>query len=196
MNPTGCPSREQGCDPGFAAGRRSRPKHRCGSPICPSCCSTASAVRGALVMRTTVRPSPAPMQQPLRGAGVEVHAVVNDAPDVAQDQPVPFRQRVEKANSRPASDSASSIGATSSGLSSSRKAKGATIDLDHRDLHALDEEAQLLKSLELLEIAERRRDVALQGFAGDRRRRRCAGAPARLRPSSARFGEMRISHFE
>src|SRR5207248_1543756 len=61
----------------------------------------------------------APLLQPLRSSGIEVHAIVHDAPDVAQDQPVLGVERVPKAHSRPAAASASSIGATSSGLLSS-----------------------------------------------------------------------------
>ena len=116
--------RVQRLDPRFAAGRDRRPKHRAAARYGASCCSTASAVRGALVMRTTQRPSLAPLSQPLGGARVKVHAVVDDAPDVAQDQAVFGVERIPEAHSRPASASACSIGATSSGLLSSRSANG------------------------------------------------------------------------
>ncbi len=38
-------------------------------------------------------PFPPPLQQALGGTRVQMHAVVNDAPDVAQDQPVARVQR-------------------------------------------------------------------------------------------------------
>src|SRR5438309_3918505 len=69
-------------------------------------------------------PFPAPLPQPLGRAGIEGHAVVNDSPYVAEDQPVFWVQRIEKAHSRPASAKPRSIGATSSGLLSSRRANG------------------------------------------------------------------------
>src|SRR5215213_5704278 len=46
------------------------------------------------------------------------------SPDVAEDQPVPLRKRIEIAHSRPASASACSIGSKSSGLLSSRNLNG------------------------------------------------------------------------
>ena len=163
MKPTGCPVASKAAIPASPLVAIPIPASL-GRPICPSCCSTASAVRGALVMRTIVRPSPSPLQQPLGRAGIKVHAVVNHAPDIAQDQPVSLRQRVENAHSSPASISACSIGATSSGIVELPERERRGFDIDHRDRHAGDEEAKLLEPLERLELADRRRDVTLQRF--------------------------------
>ena len=40
-------------------------------------------------------PLPAPLKQALGGSGVKLDTVVNDAPDVAEDQAVALRKRVE-----------------------------------------------------------------------------------------------------
>src|SRR5206468_7196155 len=66
----------------------------------------------------------APLFEPTGGVRVKVHPVMDDAPDVAQDQAVSGIERIPETHSSPASASACSIAATSAGLLSSRKANG------------------------------------------------------------------------
>ena len=93
---------------------------------------------------------PSPLQQPFGGAGIKVHAVVNHAPDIAKDQPVSLRQRIEKAHSSPASIRACSIGSTSSGIVQLPERKRRGFDIDHRHRHSGVEEPKLLEPLEHL----------------------------------------------
>ena len=96
-----------------------------GRPRRSSCASTASAVRGALVIRMTLRPCSRHCAQPLGRAGVKIHAVVDDAPDVAQDHRIFGIQRVPESSFEAGlAPAPASIGATSSGLLSSRKVNG------------------------------------------------------------------------
>ncbi len=65
-----------------------------------------------------------PLPEPVRGTREEGDSIVDDSPDVAQDEPVALRESIKIAHSSPAWTSARSIGSTSSGLLSSRRANG------------------------------------------------------------------------
>ncbi len=148
MKPTGLPSALSAVDPRFAAGRDPRPRHRAASPMRASCCSTASAVRGALVIRMTHAPLARAIARSRSAApGIEMHAVMDDAPDVAQDQPV-LRDRARPRSSFEARlaqrlfDRLDVLGIVELAQRERRR-----LDIDDGDRDAGDEEAQAAPGL-------------------------------------------------
>ena len=137
----------------------------------------------------------APLLQALRRARDRADAVVNDAPDVAQDQPVFGVQPVPKVHSSPASASACSIGVDVLRIVELAQRERRRLHVDHRNWNPGDEEAQLLEAFEGLQLAHRRRDIALERFGP-------VGIDADMQPDGRHFaveralGQMRDSRFE
>ena len=71
-------------------------------------------------------------------------------------------ERIQKAHSSPASASACLDRRDVLGIVELAQRERRGFDLDHGDRHAGDEEAQLLEPFERLELADRRRDIALE----------------------------------